>query len=201
MLVWEQGRHFNFFLGGQKIFSFFNATGLLKNWKKQHFICSNLTFPSFFLFFPFFSFFFFLNLFFFSFSLGAAAPSPLKWRPCLGVVIWLAVINVYVLRPYNDYNRPCYNEAAVYYFCHECSELLRNSLDLVPDLWSTYHSVELTVSKVFKYLEGVKAPLVPQLMFLTPALLPEIDFIFMKFSFEFLIRSLINCHNWNSCYS
>ena len=33
-----QGRHFNFFLGGANFFLFFNATGLLKNWKKQHFI-------------------------------------------------------------------------------------------------------------------------------------------------------------------
>ena len=69
-----QGRHFNFFLGGPNFFKFFNATGLLKNWKKQHFICSNLTFfiVPFFLF-SFFSFslfsFFFLS-FFFSFSLG-----------------------------------------------------------------------------------------------------------------------------------
>ena len=29
--------------GGKFFFKFFNATGLLKNWKKQHFICSNLT--------------------------------------------------------------------------------------------------------------------------------------------------------------
>ena len=40
-----QWRHFNFFLGGgQNFVIFFNATWLLKNWKKQHFICSNLTF-------------------------------------------------------------------------------------------------------------------------------------------------------------
>ena len=31
------------FSWGPKFFLFFNATGLLKNWKKQHFICSNLT--------------------------------------------------------------------------------------------------------------------------------------------------------------
>ena len=30
-----QGRHFNFFLGGQHFFKFFNATGLLKNWKNS----------------------------------------------------------------------------------------------------------------------------------------------------------------------
>ena len=29
-----QGRHFNFFLGGQNFLKFFNATGLLQNWKK-----------------------------------------------------------------------------------------------------------------------------------------------------------------------
>ena len=74
----------SFSWGGQKFFS--NATGLLKNWKKQHFICSNLTlfivpfflfslFSLSFLFFLFFSFFFF----FFSFSLGgggATTPAP-----------------------------------------------------------------------------------------------------------------------------
>ena len=73
--------------GGQnlKFFKFFNATGLLKNWKKQHFICSNLTYLhssllSFFLFFFFFSFFFFF-LYFFLFPWGGGAtapPSPLK---------------------------------------------------------------------------------------------------------------------------
>ena len=32
----RQGRHFNFFLGeGQNFFKFFNATGLLKNWKNS----------------------------------------------------------------------------------------------------------------------------------------------------------------------
>ena len=30
-----QGRHFNFFLGGQIFVLFFNATGLLKNWKNS----------------------------------------------------------------------------------------------------------------------------------------------------------------------
>ena len=55
-----------------KFFLFFNATGLLKNWKKQHFICSNLTLfivPFFLSFFPFFLFF----LSFFLFSWGATA--------------------------------------------------------------------------------------------------------------------------------
>ena len=58
-----QGRYFNFFLGGQNFFKFFNATGPLKNWKKQHLICSTLTLfivPFFLSFFSsFFSFFFF----------------------------------------------------------------------------------------------------------------------------------------------
>ena len=76
--------------GGQNFFLFFNAPGLLKNWKKQHFICSNLTlfivpfFLSFFFFLLFFLFFlFFLSFFLFSFSLGGATapPAPLKWRP------------------------------------------------------------------------------------------------------------------------
>ena len=76
----DQGRHFNFFVGGQILFLFFHATGLLKNWKKHHFICSNLTLfivPFFLSFFLFFSFFFL-----FSFSLGGdGPPAPLKWRP------------------------------------------------------------------------------------------------------------------------
>ena len=75
-------------------FLFFNATGLLKNWKKQHFIiCSNLTsFIIPFILFPFFSlfslsslFFFFFSFFFFFFSFfsflifpwGRRPPSPL----------------------------------------------------------------------------------------------------------------------------
>ena len=78
-----QGASFQLFLGGPNFFIFFNATGLLKNWKKKHFIYSNLTlfivpffFFSFFLFFTLFSFYF---SFFFSLG-GATAPSPLKWR-------------------------------------------------------------------------------------------------------------------------
>ena len=70
---------------GAKFFLFFNATGLLKNWKKQHFICSNLTlfivpfflFSLFSLFFSLFSFF----LSFFLFPWGRPPPSLLKWRP------------------------------------------------------------------------------------------------------------------------
>ena len=86
----HQGRHFNFFLEGPKIFKFFNATGLLKNWKKQQFICSNLTlfiFP-FFLFLLFFSFFFFFFLFSFFFLFffflgggGRRPPSPPQMTP------------------------------------------------------------------------------------------------------------------------
>ena len=83
---WEQGRHFNFFLGDQNVFLFFNATGLLKNWKKQHFICSNLTlfvvpfflFSLYSLFFLFFLSFFLFFLFFF-FLGGRRPPSPPKW--------------------------------------------------------------------------------------------------------------------------
>ena len=71
--------------GGGKFFLFFNATGLLKNWKKkQHFICSNLTlfivpfFLSFlFSFFLFFLFFFLFSSFLFRGGGGAtAAPAP-----------------------------------------------------------------------------------------------------------------------------
>ena len=64
-ICWPKpGASFQLFLGGQNFFLFLNATRLLKNWKKQHFICSNLTlfvvpfflFSSFFLFFLFFFF-------------------------------------------------------------------------------------------------------------------------------------------------
>ena len=78
MLFKNTGASFELFLGGQIFFKFFNATGLLKNWKKQHFICSNLTlfvvpfFLFFSFFFSFFSLFSFLSFFFsfFSISLG-----------------------------------------------------------------------------------------------------------------------------------
>ena len=66
----SQGRHFNFFLGA-KIFLYFQCHRT--NWKKQHFICSNLTLfivPFFFLSFFLFSFsFFFFSFFFFFFFL------------------------------------------------------------------------------------------------------------------------------------
>ena len=76
-----QGRLFNFFLAwGEFYFYFSMPPDYWKIGKKQHFICSNLTLfiVLFFLFFSFFSLFSFS--FFFSFSLGATAPSPLKWR-------------------------------------------------------------------------------------------------------------------------
>ena len=78
----KPGASFQLFLGGQNFFLFFNVTGLLKNWKKQHFICSNLTLfiVPFFLFSLFFLFF--VSFFFFSFFLGATPPSPPKWRLC-----------------------------------------------------------------------------------------------------------------------
>ena len=80
------GASFQLFLGGPKFLSFFNATWLLESWKKQHFICSNLTlfivpFFHFFLFFSFFAFFYFSFFFsFFIFPWGRRPPSPLKWR-------------------------------------------------------------------------------------------------------------------------
>ena len=67
------------FSWGANFFKFFNATGLLQKWKKQHFICSNLTlfidpFFPFYLFSLFFIFFLFFFFFFFSFSLGGDGP-------------------------------------------------------------------------------------------------------------------------------
>ena len=35
----EIGASFQHFLGGQIFFFIFSATGQMKNWKKQHFIC------------------------------------------------------------------------------------------------------------------------------------------------------------------
>ena len=82
------------FSWGANFFIFFNATGLLKNWKKQHFICSNLTlfivpfflFSLFSLFFLFFlSFFLIFLLFLFPFSWwegrGATVPQPPPMTP------------------------------------------------------------------------------------------------------------------------
>ena len=77
LLARRRGVISNFSWGAKILFLFFNATGLLKNWKKQHFICSKLKsfiVPFFlFLFFSLFSFFF---SFFFSFSLGGATAPP-----------------------------------------------------------------------------------------------------------------------------
>ena len=66
--------------GTINFFKSFNATGLLKNLKKQHFICSNLTLFSSFLS-SFFSFFlFFLFFFLFIFPPSRRPPASLKWR-------------------------------------------------------------------------------------------------------------------------
>ena len=89
------GASFQLFLGGGAKIFFFNATytGLLKNWKKQHFIGSNLVlfivpfFLSF--FFSFFSLFSFFSFFFSFFSFpwgGDGPPAPLKWRPWCSVL-------------------------------------------------------------------------------------------------------------------
>ena len=77
-----------FFLGGPKIFlNFSMPPDYWKNWKKQHFICSNLTLfivpfnlsfffsPFFLFFFPFLSFFFF-SFFSFFFFLGGGGRRP-----------------------------------------------------------------------------------------------------------------------------
>ena len=80
---------------GQFFFIFFNSTGQLKIWKKQHFICSNLTlfivpfflsffFSLFFSFFSLFSFFSFFFLFFFFLGGGGGGrrpPSPPQMTP------------------------------------------------------------------------------------------------------------------------
>ena len=80
----DAGASFQLFLGGPKIFLFFSATGLLKNWKKQHFICSNLTLFIAPFFLSFLSLFSFLS-FFFSFFLfpwgGRRPPSPPQMTP------------------------------------------------------------------------------------------------------------------------
>ena len=82
----NQGRHFNFFLGDNFFFKFSMPPDSGKIWKKQHFICSNLTLfivPFFLSFFPFFLFFlfFFLFFFFFLFPWEATAPSPPQMTP------------------------------------------------------------------------------------------------------------------------
>ena len=83
--------------GGQNLFLFFNATGQLKIWKKQHFICCNLTlfivpfFLSFFFFIfsSFFLFFFFFFLFFFflfPWGGGDGPPSPPQMTPLINLL-------------------------------------------------------------------------------------------------------------------
>ena len=73
------------FSWGGQIFFYFSMPQekKLKNWKKQHFICSNLTLfiVPFFLFSLFLSFFFF-----FLFPWGWRPPAPLKWHPCGGPI-------------------------------------------------------------------------------------------------------------------
>ena len=77
------GASFQLFLG-RPIFLFFNATGLLKSWKKQHFICRNLTlfivpfflFSLFSLFSLFFCFSFFFSFFLFPWGGGGGRRPP-----------------------------------------------------------------------------------------------------------------------------
>ena len=75
------GASFQLVLGGANYFLFFNATGLLKNWKKQHFICSNLTLFIVPFFLSFFFFIFFLSFFFFFFLRGRRPPAPSNDAP------------------------------------------------------------------------------------------------------------------------
>ena len=71
----NSGASFQLFLGGQKFFTFFNATGLLKNLKKNSTLV--ISRYSWFPFFPFFfSFFFFLFFSFFLFILGGRGRRP-----------------------------------------------------------------------------------------------------------------------------
>ena len=92
------------FSWGPKFFSFFNATGLLKNWIKQHFICSNLTLfiVPFFLFFFFYLIFF--SFFFFLFPWGATAPQPPQMRPLLQIY---NIISIYPSHCFSPQIPPC----------------------------------------------------------------------------------------------
>ena len=107
------GASFQLFLGGgggQIFFLFFNSTGLFKNLKKQHFICSNLTLfivpfflSFFFLFFSFFSLFFLFFLSFFSFFFfflgGNGPPAPLPNDASVYIIIPEALFSVQPCRP------------------------------------------------------------------------------------------------------
>ena len=80
----SSGASFQLFLGGPKFCLFSNTTGLLKNWEKQHFICSNSTlfivpfflFSHFFLFSLFSHFFFLFSFFLLSFGGGWGCKGP-----------------------------------------------------------------------------------------------------------------------------
>ena len=80
--IGQQGRHLSFFLGGPHFFFIFQCHRTIKNWKKQHLICSNLTlfivpFFRFSLFLSlFFSFFFFFSFFLFLWEGGDGPPPP-----------------------------------------------------------------------------------------------------------------------------
>ena len=105
----NSGASFQLFLGGQKFFKFFNATGLLKN-LKQHWSNFTLFMVPFLSFSLFFNFFFFLFFSLFSFYFrgpGATAPSPLKWRPCLNCLWHVSHMNSF----------PCESSCEVIVFC------------------------------------------------------------------------------------
>ena len=93
----DQGRHFNFFLGGQN-FLFFNATGLLKNWKNStlYVVIWRYSYivPFFLSFFLLFLFFFLFSFFSFSWGGGVTAPpAPHKWRPCIWSMPTYSTVN------------------------------------------------------------------------------------------------------------
>ena len=107
-LTQPQGRHFKFFLGVKFFYLFFNATGLLKNWKKQHFLCSNLTlfivpffFLSFVLLFSLFSSFF--RLFFFFLGEGTAPQPPSNDAPAQPLLLtnFLLPVQNITMHPFN----------------------------------------------------------------------------------------------------
>ena len=87
----KSGASFQLLLEGGEFFLFFNATGLLKNCEKQHFICSNLTLfiVPFFLFFFFYLFSFLLFFLYFPGG-GAMAPSPPQMTPLAQIYVCMA---------------------------------------------------------------------------------------------------------------